>query len=506
MRSGMSRRKEYEEVARGIARYLGERQRLDGSFPGPDHYGTAFSLLLWSHFGELFAAEAERARRRLALEPLQTHGEFNAYALLGCREEMGPSAVDGVLRGVRFGGRHSANWMLLRAVCRAQEGPWRSPMRSGLEARASLLRHARRGFIADRQGVRSFGYHAFCGALLAELWRHRGWAWAGRAAVEAASFLAGFVLRNGDTLYVGRGQQQIFGYGALLYLLEAAGQIGASDEFEVPAERVFAYLRSFRREEGCFPLVLREGEPAEPWEPDASRCGWYTYNRYADYLPFLGAFLVKAARAELRPLGQVEVAAGSTDFRRWKQDRYEAVIARPGGSATNDMAFPYVCVSGESLFPCYGREGEEVGPEEMPLPYGRFAGGEEVAFRKALEYEVTESGLAGRSALVFHDRRFEFGAEGFTCRDEIRFRRACEFAELAPANFLFKRLRPLPDGRFETWQNGARAGVSLRPGGEVHSGAARSASGLLVALRHTRRNVSFRQGDGITAQLEVRFL
>jgi len=501
----MSRRKEYEEVARGIARYLGERQRPDGSFPGPDHYGTAFALLLWSHFGKSFAAEAERARQRLAREPPQTHGEFNAYARLGCREEVGPSAADGLLRRVRFGGRHSANWMLLRAVCRAQEGPWRSPMRSSLEARASLLWHARRGFIADRKGVRSFGYHAFCGALLAELWRHRGWTWAGRAAVEAAGFLARFVLRNGDTLYVGRGQQQIFGYGALLYLLEAAGQIGASDEFEAPAERVFSYLRGFRREDGSFPLVLREGEPAEPWEPDASRFGWYTYNRYADYLPFLGAFLVKAAKVDVRPLGKVEAAAGSTDFRRWKQDRYEAVIARPGGRATNDMAFPYVCVSGESLFPCYGREGEEVGPEEMPLPYGRFASGEGLAFRKALEYEVTESGLAGRSALVFHNRSFEFGAEGFTCRDEIRFRRACEFAELAPANFLFKTLRPLPDGRFETRHGGARAVLSLRPAGEVHAGAARSASGPLVALRHTRRNVSFRGGDRVTSELEVRF-
>jgi len=501
----MSRREEYEEVARGIARYLGERQRADGSFPGPDHYGTAFALLLWSHFGEPFAAEAERARQRLAREPPQTHGEFNAYALLGCREEVGRSAVEGVLRRVRFGGRHSANWMLLRAVCRAQEGPWRSTMRSSLEARASLLLHARAGFIEDRKGVRSFGYHAFCGALLAELWRHRGWAWAARAAVEAAGFLARFVLRNGDTLYVGRGQQQIFGYGGLLYLLEAAGQIGASDEFEAPAERVFSYLRSFRREDGSFPLVLREGEPAEAWQPDASRFGWYTYNRYADYLPFLGAFLVKAAQADVRPLGKVEAATGSSDFRLWKRDRYEAVIARPGGPATNDMAFPYVCVSGESLFPCYGREGEEVGPEEMPLPYGRFASGEEFAFRNALKYEVSNSGLAGRSALVFHNRTFEFRADGFACRDEIRFRRSCDFGEFVPANFLFKTLRPLPDGRFETRHGGARAVLSLRPVGEIHAGAATSASGPLVALRQTRRNVSFREGDGVIAELEVRF-
>ena len=506
MSAGMPRREDYGGAARAIALYLAERQRPDGNFPGPDNYGIASALWLWSHYGVEFARQIDRAWHRLKGAPPESHGEFNVYALLHCRERLGRAPVDALLRRIPFGWRHSANWMLLRAVCRAQPGPCFRPARASLEARGALLRYARQGFIADRARVRSFAYHAFCGALLADLWRHHLKRWAARAAVRAADCLVPFVLPNGDSLYVGRGQQQIFGYGALLYLLESAARLSGRPEFATLAGRVFGRLLSFQRRDGSFPLVLREGEAAEPWQPDRSRPGWYAYNRYADYLPFLGCMLVKAGEPEVGYTGDVEPAKPHADFQVRREGRYVAVMGRPGGAPTNDLAFPYVCWEGESLFPCYGAEGDRVEPEAMPLPYGVSAGGEQYSFRDRLEYRLSEEGLAGGSRLVRHIRRYEFFSDGFTCRDEIAFRGTYSFASFVPANFLFRTLRRLATGEFETWHRGARARLHLKPEGSIHPNAAVTASGLLVALRHTRGRLEVRAGDTISAELRVRFL
>jgi hypothetical protein len=379
-------------------------------------------------------------------------------------------------------------------------------MRAEVEARAALLRYGRRGLICDRPGVKSFGYHAFCGALLAELWMLEGWLWAGRAAAEAAAFLHPFVLPNGAALYVGRGQEQIFGYGALLYLLEAAAGMTGDERYGGLADRVFVRLTRFQRRDGSFPLVLGEGEMVEPWAPDASRPGWYTYNRYADYLPFLGGMLMKAANVDAPRVEGVKEHPPPSDFRVVRRGRYTAVLARPGGASTNDLAFPYVCVDRESLFPCYGREGDEAPSEAVPLPFGVLASGETVGFRELLRYELTGDGLVGKSRETRHLRRFTFEEHGFECMDEIIFRRRQRFARFAPANFLFRTLTPVGGGRFETWHRGMRAELAMEPVGQIVPGATVSASGTLVGLRHTMEELEPRAGERVITRLRVRFL
>jgi len=502
----MARGERYEEVARGIAGYLAARQQEDGSFPGPDHYGAAFSLWLWLQFPDQCGAQAERAWERLQASPPQDHGEFNAYALLQCRDRLGAAKVDEVLRRIPFGRRHSANWMLLRAVCAAMPGPYGSRLLSGLEGKLALLFHQRRCFIHDRPKVRSLAYHAFCGALLADIWRARGAKWAGRAAARAAAAITPFIMPNGDALYLGRGQQQVFGYGALLHLLESAAQLTGREDFAAQAARVLDHLLAFRRPDGSFPLVLLEGEPQEPWTPDAARPGWYSYNRYADYLPLLGCFLLKAADPDLRPVGRTLRALRHRWLETVKKDRYVAVLSAPGGATANDMAFPYICVDGESLFPCYGGEGQRVKPEAMPLPFGVLRGGRSYAFRDHLTYRLRGADLVGVSPLVRHERSFVFGEKGFSCHDDITFRGRVPFASFAPANFLFRNLRSSEQGDFETWHGRARARLRLVPEGRSFPAAATTASGVLAALRHTRGAFDTRPGETISTELRVWFV
>ncbi|MFB3883221.1 MAG: hypothetical protein ACE149_18290 [Armatimonadota bacterium] len=492
-----------ERTARAIAVYLAERQRPDGSFPGPDYYGVASALWLWSHLGDEFAGQISRALSRLKNDPPSSHGEFNIYVLLHCRQRVDEAEVDAIIRRLRFGRRHSANWMLLRAACRALAGPRLSSLRAQFEGRAALALHSRHGFIEDRRGVRSFAYHAFCGALLAELWKAQGFRWAGRAAARAAAFLAPLILPNGDALYVGRGQQQLFGYGALIRLLRSAGALTGESRYVELAERVFTWVARFQRPDGSFPLVIREGEEAEPWQPDAARPGWYTYNRYADYLPFFGCMLLEAADDSLY-LGPTKPAS-SDRFRVVRMKRYTAVIGPPGGPPTNDLSFPYVCVDGESLFPCYGREGERVAPWESPLPYGIAAEGVRFAFRDHVRYRLTEAGLVGVSRLVRHERRFIFEEDGFECADEITFLRRCSWSSFVPANFLFRNLRPVGDG-YETSHGGARARIHMEPAGTIHPAAAVTASGRLVALRHEMGGFEAAPGQRLTVRLVVEFI
>lgn len=285
---------DYRNTARGIAAYLAARQGPDGGFPGPDHYGKAFAARLWSQVGEEYAPRSRAALAALAADPPRDHGEFNAYALLAYPDR---TAVAELLPQVRFGHRHSANWMLLRAVCRAQPGPWHSPRRAAVEARAALLRYGRKDLIYDRPHALSHTYHAFCGALLVDLWRQLRAPWAQQAATRAARGLLPYLRHEGELLSVGRGKGQIFGYGALLHLMEAAAAMTGEDDFRMAADRAFRYLLRFRRGDGSFPLVLDANEPPEPWTPETLLPGWNDYNRYADYLPFLGVYLLKAGEA-----------------------------------------------------------------------------------------------------------------------------------------------------------------------------------------------------------------
>lgn len=500
----MPERHAYRELAHQLAAYLAARQQPDGGFPGPDHYGVASAVWLWAHFGQEFAPCLARALARLRDGPPRSHGEFNGYALLQAARLRPDLRLEPVLAAIRFGGRHSANWMLLRAACRALRGG-SGAARGAAEARAALLRYAHHGFIADRPGVRSLAYHVFCGALLAEMWRHHGWSWAGSAALQAARVAQRLVLPNGDALYVGRGQQQVFGYGALLLLLEAAAGAGEEPALREAADRVFAYLGSYQRPDGSLPLVLSRDEPPEPWLWDA-RPGWYTYNRYADYLPFLACLLLRAAEGPAPPLPDAPPPPPPHPaFRRWDLAAYSAVVALPGGASTNDLAFPYVCVRGEPLLPCYGGE-HPPPPDALPLPYAWPLRGSPFSFRDRVRYQWEGDGLAGACSLFAHRRGFTFGPTGFVCRDRIAFRRPCEFAEFVPANFLFRDLGSDAGGAFMTRCGQAAARVVMRPRGEVVTGAAVTASGRLDALRLVRRPFRAAAGERLAITLEVEFL
>jgi hypothetical protein len=215
--------------------------------------------------------------------------------------------------------------------------------------------------------------------------------------------------------------------------------------------------------------------------------------------------LLKAAEIELDVVGAREPGPQHPAFLMHEESRYGAVVAVPGGTPTNDLPFPYVCLDGESIFPCYGTEGDEAAPEDVPLPYGVLEGGQVYSPRDELRYRIEGHELIGESRLLRHVRTFRFREDGFDCVDTMLFRRHCAFESFVPANFLFRTLRPSEGHTFETWHRGAKAQLRLQPAGSIHPEAAVSASGVLVALRHTLAEFRPRAGETVSAQLHVRF-
>jgi hypothetical protein len=105
--------------------------------------------------------------------------------------------------------------------------------------------------------------------------------------------------------------------------------------------------------------------------------GWYPYNNYFDYLPFMGFFIAKAEEV-LKSLDTSKI-----EYRTQKEYRddyfikivkpnYEAVISSGGGYWTNDMPIPYIVTKSKNITPCYGGEQFQqslYSQEGIPLPY-----------------------------------------------------------------------------------------------------------------------------------------
>ncbi|MRS01742.1 hypothetical protein EG832_00705 [bacterium] len=352
-------------MALGISYFLKEKLDGKGAFPGRTFYGETFTLALFALSGIETQVKSgcmlERYERMDRSAP-EFHWEFNNYALLIYRDLTGDSRVDRLVFPLRMKGTTCTNWTLLRFVseCLA-DGDHKK-----LAGEACQLLNNRQlpsGLILDDKQVKSFQYHCFSAAMIYELYLLTGDFLLRDRFLRAVVFIRRFILNNGEALYIGRGQNQSFGYGTLIYILACAYKLTRDATLLDQLELVVSYLKSYRREHGNFPLVIGGGEKRIPEAVsliDPEFAGWYPYNNYYDYLPFLGFFLAKAAAVlESNVIGPVQrYSAGDyndPDFRIVRRNKYTAVLSRPGGYWTNYLAIPYVMGS-ERLMPCYGGE------------------------------------------------------------------------------------------------------------------------------------------------------
>ena len=238
-------------AAHGVASWLADSLTPSG-FPARTFYGESFALWLWQQFSPEFDDAIHRIAPLAVKQALRkdesSHPEFNLFALWQYCQLAGVDPTDLLQRLPPLRRTRNLNWLLLGQLVTMLWGPVR-PLRSRFHTDALLLSQQESSgllrddrllaasipvpFPFDRVGQarwrrrgefsgRSLQYHSFSRSLLWDIFDVTSWPEVKNAAVKADRAIRHFIFDGGDTLYLGRGQQQIFGYGALLYALDRA--------------------------------------------------------------------------------------------------------------------------------------------------------------------------------------------------------------------------------------------------------------------------------------------
>lgn len=359
--------KECHELSLGVAQFILDWLHLKNDFECRSFYGESFSINLLQRHQLLTSSLKNKlvtAYQKKNKSDPEFHHEFNNYAFSDYYWNTRDESIRNLYCPLIFKNTQCTNWTLLRSVVKLRE---KVEVESGLREVDLKIKQFQlpSGLILDDPGVHSFQYHCFSASLILELYKLTGNEKYKKSFLGAVSFIRHFILPNGDTLYIGRGQEQSFGLSVLVYILAEAHQMTEDQALLEEIEIVLKFLKKFKRNDGSFPLVFSGVEKRIPTIVDMfdeEFCGWYPYNNYFDYLPFMGVYLHKASLV----LGQTQLADNySTSsqtsyidsyFIKIVRTRYIAILSKPGGYWTNDLSFPLVFFKNEALTPMLGGE------------------------------------------------------------------------------------------------------------------------------------------------------
>lgn len=278
-------------------------QFSNGGYPDPASWGYAFTLLAALEQNSSLVSNrlANAALDELVKQDKTTNNfswEFVVYAWnRSCNicGELDRSLVPYGEKGTRM-----VNWTLLRQLNRfhAKKKTFRARCIVWGVRKLFTLPD---GQILDEFKTRSLQYHAFCLFVVLELYQVSNEQALKEWLVRGLIFSLDNALTDGVALYIGRGQEQIFGYGALLMVGEYALKKWPEClhvEHVTALSRITGYLLSFQRDNGSFPLVLNSDQPEceQVTFKHHNPHGWYGYNTLYDYQPFLAYCLLRAQK------------------------------------------------------------------------------------------------------------------------------------------------------------------------------------------------------------------
>ncbi|CQR46230.1 hypothetical protein BN1058_00483 [Paraliobacillus sp. PM-2] len=463
------------------------------------------------------------------------HWEFNNYALQQYYSLSNDEEAYNLLYPLKFKGTKCTNWTMLRGLCRILTKK-KYPLGIFEITRKIVKYQDEFGFIRDEKRVNSLQYHCFSMALIAEAYQVTKKDFFKRSFLRAVDFISDFVLSNGTTNYIGRGQEQLFGYGPLLFSLVFAHNLTGDSKYEILARNVYSHLKSFVREDGSLPLVLRKEEQSYPMKIDVNDpnyLGWYNYNNYFDYTCFLAYYLNKAINlyepdTNLLEDYEIKKRISNKNFYILKGKNYDAVIAAPGGYWTNDLPIPFICYNKVNLTPTYG--GEQFGsvlysPESIPLPHGTVYKrshsvkqllklnlkrilkkpiNNSLYFRDELKYKLLNNKLVGKSKIIKHIRDYEFKETEIIINDKIFFRRNIEFEEFQPLKLFFYNLTKINDKKFISEIEGQKLEVSFEQGKYyISDNNHYSPLGEVKMLGTELKNVKYNKGDILSIKYKL---
>lgn len=354
-----------EKISREIAEYLAIHLKTNRGFSARSFYGETFTLNLLKRNNlldeDLFCLLTTLYEAKDKTDP-EFHHEFNNYALSDYGHAFNCQQLKKIYLPLRFKGTTCTNWTLLRSCVRLKEQVDRDEALLQIKNKITNMQLAS-GLILDDRGVKSFQYHCFSAAMLSEINDSYPDETIKKAFLKAVDFIRLFILDNGEALYIGRGQEQSFGLGVLVYILARAYKQTLDETLIYEIQKVLDFILTFKREDGSFPLVFTGKEdlvPADVNMMDEKFLGWYPYNNYFDYLPFLGYFLHKSS-VELDGVMNLNHKCNRKDYQDSsfiivRKPEYEAVLSMPGGYWTNDLSLPLILHRGKFQTPILGGE------------------------------------------------------------------------------------------------------------------------------------------------------
>ncbi|WP_312518532.1 hypothetical protein [Anaerospora sp.] len=372
-------------ISMNIAVFIQQWLQEKSGFECRSFYGETYTLALMQLLGILEPGVKHKilnAYNKIDKTDSQFHWEFNNYALLQYYRLSHDQEVLPLIYPLQFKNTPCTNWTLLRSAARLCGGE--NKELAAKEAREKIAKfQLGSGQILDEKKVKSFQYHCFSTAMIAEIYEQTGEKDFYDSFMLGVKFIRVFILSNGEANYIGRGQKQSFGYGALVYILALAYKYTNDHAILGDLHKVVGYLKKHQDSNGSFPLVLngiKQQIPPVVDMTDPSYCGWYPYNNYFDYLPFMGFFIAKASTVldELDttiPVYKAQEDYSDSNYIKQVTKNYEAVVSTVGGYWTNDMPIPYIVSKGKSITPCYGGEQFQksiYSSMGIPLPFSKW--------------------------------------------------------------------------------------------------------------------------------------
>lgn len=370
------------KIKKEISTFIFDWLQDKNSFECRSFYGETFTLALLQRTGLLDNGTKIKLLESYDLidkNDSQFHWEFNNYALLDYYQNSKDESVKKFLNPLKFKNTSCTNWTLLRSNARLMAG---IDKKLAIKEAKSKIKEFQlsSGLILDDPGVKSFQYHCFSVAMIGEIYQYTGDKYFQNSFLKGVEFIRNFILSNGEVLYIGRGQNQSFGYGALIYILALAYKFTSDKTLLGDIKSVLTFLINYQREDGSFPLMMNGIEKTIPKVidmQDEEFVGWYPYNNYFDYLPFMGFFIAKADEVlNNLDMSKVEYRKHKeyrdNDFIKIVKPNYEAVLSKSGGYWTNDIPIPHIVTKGKNITPCYGGEQFQKSLytiEGIPLPY-----------------------------------------------------------------------------------------------------------------------------------------
>ena len=284
---------------------------IDANIPGEHYAASHYALLgavLYREYEEkhildcikrAFGFHIRTCSDGYSLDNWGYHWDFKNYALLetyllmnlDLSEEERLSWVRALKSWKQNKDNYLCNWTAMRAYASLLRSKtwhrWGDRWLYHRWTKAMLRSRQSNGcFDDDFRRSRPIQYHAFTLAMIHRILGVKFDEVLARYFLSGVSYLVKFIDPDGCYKTVGRGQEQIFGYGTALYVLEAARRLDRAnaDLYGVYAHSIWKHLLTYRKEDDHFPLVLNR-------RLDEERFGWYDYHHLTVYNAFLGAWL-----------------------------------------------------------------------------------------------------------------------------------------------------------------------------------------------------------------------